>query len=216
MKKKLKLILADDHQIMTDGLQALLSDVNDIEVVGIATNGKDVLELLGTMTPDVVVTDINMPLMDGVTLTREIITNHQGVRVLALSMSNESEHIADILEAGASGYILKNTGKEELVKAIRKVSAGELYFSDEVSAQMMRAMSARTKKKEVAHEVRLTEREYEIIKLITQELSNAQIADKLFISERTVETHRKNIFRKTNTKSVVGLIKMAMENGWNL
>lgn len=129
---------------------------------------------------------------------------------MALSMSGDRETIGKLLDAGATGYILKNTGQEELLQAIRTVARGELYFSDEVSAEMMRALASR-KEQPVAPQPVLTSREIEIVRLIAKEFSNARIAEALFISERTVETHRKNIFRKTGTKSVIGLLKFAME-----
>lgn len=124
-------------------------------------------------------------------------------------MHDEASIVTEMLQAGASGYILKNTGKEELMAAIEKVFEGGVFYSSEVSDQMLRKLSS---KSDDTNDLKLTPREIEIVKLIAQELSNAQIGDKLFISERTVETHRKNIFRKTNSKTVVGLIRYAMEH----
>lgn len=127
-------------------------------------------------------------------------------------MFGERTTISEMLDAGASGYILKNTGKEELITALNKIISGGMFFSDEVSAEMMKTLSERGQKEKDESQINLTDREKEILRLIAQEFSNAKISEKLFISERTVESHRKNIFRKTNTKTIVGLIKYAMEN----
>ncbi|MCC7302379.1 MAG: response regulator transcription factor [Bacteroidia bacterium] len=212
MKNIIQVFLADDHQIMIDGLRALLEGVDDIRIAGTASDGKTALESLRKIKPHILISDISMPLMDGIELARCVQEELPGVRIIALSMFGDPSQISDMLDAGASGYLLKNTGKNELVEAIRKVNDGGLYFSQEVSAEMMRTMSERAKKREEKKTVTLTGRELEIIRLIAKELSNAQIGEQLFISERTVESHRKNIFRKTDTKSVVGLIKYAMEN----
>jgi two-component system, NarL family, nitrate/nitrite response regulator NarL len=208
---KIKVFILDDHQMLIDGLKALLVNEKQFEITGTATNGKDALVMIDKSQPDIVLSDINMPEMDGVIFTRELKKKHPEIKVLALSMFGEKSTISEILDAGASGYILKNTGKEELINALLKVSSGGMFFSDEISAEMMKAMSERGQKKE-EEKVQMTEREKEIIQLIAKEYSNARIGETLFISERTVETHRKNIFRKANTKTVVGLIKFAIEN----
>jgi DNA-binding NarL/FixJ family response regulator len=208
---KIKVFILDDHQMLIDGLKALLMNEAGFEIIGTSTSSKQALEIIGKSTPDIILTDINMPEMDGIEFTRAAKKKHPEVKILALSMFGEKSTISEILDAGASGYILKNTGKEELINALVKISSGGMYFSDEISAEMMKAMSERGQKKE-DEKIHLTEREREIIQLIAKEYSNAQIGEALFISERTVETHRKNIFRKANTKTVVGLIKFAMEH----
>ena len=153
-----------------------------------------------------------MPEMDGIVFSRALKDKYPKIKIIALSMFGEKSIISEMLDAGVSAYILKNTGKKELTDALHKVAGGGMFFSDEVSAEMMKAMSERGQRKEEELKVHLTDREKEIIKLIAKEYSNAKIGDTLFISERTVETHRKNIFRKTETKTVVGLIKYAIEN----
>jgi DNA-binding NarL/FixJ family response regulator len=208
---KIKVFILDDHQMLIDGLKALLVNEKEFEISGTSTGAKAALEEISKNTPDIVLSDINMPEMDGIAFTRELKKNHPQVKVLALSMFGEKSTISEVLDAGASGYILKNTGKEELISALLKISAGGMFFSDEIAAEMMKAMSERGQKKE-EEKVHLTDREKEIIRLIAKEYSNAQIGEALFISERTVETHRKNIFRKANTKTVVGLMKFAIVN----
>lgn len=202
----LKIYIVDDHQMLIDGLKALLSDEKHISLVGENTSAKVALKEVGEYRPDIVLTDINMPEMDGIELTREIKKQQPEVKVIALSMYGERETISDMLKAGVSAYILKNTGKQELLKAIEKVAAGGTFFSDEVSAEMMR-----TYPEQAAKEISLSQREIEVIELIAREYTNAKIAEALFISERTVETHRKNIFRKTDTKSVIGLLKYCVD-----
>lgn len=212
-KSKIKLVLVDDHQMLLDGLAALLQGEQRFDLVGLCNNAKYALELLETTAPDIVITDINMPEISGVELTRMIRKYHPKIKVLALSMFGERSTISEMLEAGISGYILKNTGKEELINALLKVQEGGMYFSDEITEELIKSISQKTEVKEEI-QIRLTERELEIVKLIAAEKSNLEIAALLFISERTVETHRKNIFRKTNTKGVVGLLKLAMEQKW--
>lgn len=202
----LKIYIVDDHQMLIDGLKALLGDEENISIVGENTLPKIALKEIGEYRPDIVLTDINMPEMDGIELTREIKKNHPEIKIIALSMFGERETISDMLKAGVSAYILKNTGKQELLKAIDKVSNGGTFFSDEVTSEMMKVSPVTNTK-----EITLSQREIEVIELIAQEYTNAKIAEALFISERTVETHRKNIFRKTDTKSVIGLLKYCVD-----
>ncbi len=207
---KVKIFILDDHQMLIDGLKALLVHEPEYELSGTAQNAKDALELINKNVPDIVLSDINMPDMNGIEFTLELKKIYPAVKVIALSMYNERSVISEMLDAG--GYILKNTGKEELINALRKVASGGLFFSDEVSVEIMKVISERGKKQEDEISTYFTAREKEIIQLIAKEYSNARIGETLFISERTVETHRKNIFRKANTKSAVGLIRYAIDN----
>jgi DNA-binding NarL/FixJ family response regulator len=211
--KKLKLFLVDDHQILLDGIRSLLRDEEGLEIIGEATRCSAALETFEKNLPDIVITDIQMPEMSGIEFTRIIRKKYPQIKVLALSMSGEEGEIAEMVEAGISGYVIKNTGKQELRNALLKISEGGMFFSDEITQRLTAAMRNRKERGEEEREAHLTPREKEIIKLIAKEYSNKKIADTLFISERTVETHRKNIFRKTNTKSVLGLVKWAQEHG---
>ena len=148
----------------------------------------------------------------GLELTRKIKSEFPSIAVLVLSMHDDVGHIMELVEAGASGYLLKNVTDKELLEAIRTVAQGKLYFSPEVAEKITTFAVQQQKKADNIDELKLTDRELEILKLIAQELSNAEIAQTLFISERTVETHRKNIFKKTATNSLVGLIKFAYAN----
>jgi DNA-binding NarL/FixJ family response regulator len=207
--KKIKLYIVDDHQIMIDGIKALLMNKPAFEIIGENTNPINALEEIKKNTPDIVISDINMKEMSGIELTKQLKEIFPDLKILALSMFGDKETISEMLEAGINGYVLKNTGTDELVMALNKLAANQPFFSDEVTTEMMRVITTpKTPQKEIIH---LTPREIEIVKLIFEEYNNAKIGDKLFISERTVETHRKNIFRKTNTKSVAGLIKFAID-----
>jgi two-component system nitrate/nitrite response regulator NarL len=209
LNKKIKLYIVDDHQIMIDGIKALLMNKPAFEIIGENTNPVNALEEIKKNTPDILISDINMKEMSGIELTKQLKEIFPDLKILALSMYGDKETISEMLEAGINGYVLKNTGTDELVTALTKLSVNQPFFSDEVTTEMMRVISMpKIPQKEVIH---LTPREIEIVKLISEEYNNAKIGDKLFISERTVETHRKNIFRKTNTKSVAGLIKFAID-----
>ena len=208
---KIKLFIVDDHQMLIDGIKSLLNNESDFSIIGETNRASLAIALIKKNIPDIVLTDINMPEINGIELTRELKKLYPRIKIIALSMFGEKSTISEMLDAGASGYILKNTGKEELINALQKVASGGMFFSDEVSAEMMKAISEHGQKKE-ENKVYLTDREKEIVQLISKEYSNAQIGQTLFISERTVETHRKNIFRKANTKTVVGLMKFAIEN----
>lgn len=203
---KINLFIVDDHQLVVDGIRSLLSQEQQFDIVGSANRPKDVLPQIQALKVDVLLTDINMPDMSGVELTRAVKLAYPRIKVLALSMYGEKQVIKEMMDAGISGYILKNTGKKELVEAIEKIANGQNYFSDEVTQELMKSF------RNQGQGVHLTNREIEIIRLIENEHSNKRIADVLFISERTVETHRKNIFRKTGTQSIVGLLKYAYDH----
>lgn len=208
--KKHKIVLVDDHQMLIDGLTAILSNYPEIEIIKTFTNGNLLINELLTLQPEIVLTDISMPEIDGYELTKKIKKIQPNIHVIALSMSGNIADINKMLDVGISGYVLKNVGNQELIEAINKVAQGKMHFSDDVIEEMVKNKNNKPEKED--DHPKFTERELEILKLIVQELNNAEIADKLFISERTVETHRKNMIRKFNTKTIVGLIKYAMDN----
>ncbi len=206
--KKVFLAIVDDHQIVIDGIKSLLLGHDRFEVVIESTHPEQVPGLLQHKDVDILLTDIMMPVMNGAELAKTVRKQFPGIKILALSMSGQGDLVNQMIDdSDIAGYVLKNIGKQELITALEKISAGGIYFSQEVLDEMTRASEV---KKEVA-EVHLTAREIEIIRLIEKEYSNKMIADTLFLSERTVETHRKNIFRKTKTSSLIGLIKYAYE-----
>ena len=215
--ERIKILLADDHQLILDGINLLLKDAPDIDIVDEANHGDEVLDVLNRRKIYVILMDINMPVKDGITTTREVKQLYPDVKVLALTMVKEGPIITKMLDAGASGYILKNTSKDELISAIRKVANGSKYFSSDVSEEMMNNFAATKEKMKVANATiqkdHLTAREIEIIKLIVEGYSNAEIAEKLIRSPRTIDTHRTNIMKKINVHNIAGLIKYAMANG---
>ncbi|MES2650927.1 MAG: response regulator transcription factor [Bacteroidota bacterium] len=203
---KINLFIVDDHQLVVDGLRSLLNNEEQYTIVGYSNQPKEVIDMLEHLNVDVLLTDINMPEMTGVELTRNVKKKFPKIRVLALSMFGERQVIKEMIDAGISGYILKNVGKHELLEALDKLANGQNFFGEEVTKELMKSFR---NEGEGSH---LTNREIEIIRLIESEYSNKRIADLLFISERTVETHRKNIFRKTGTQSIVGLLKYAYDH----
>lgn len=208
--KKYRIVLVDDHQMLIDGLVAILSNYQEIEIIKTFTNGNLLIDELHTLQPEIVLTDISMPAIDGYELTKKIKQIQPSIHVIALSMSGNIADINKMIDVGISGYVLKNVGNKELIEAINKVSQGKMHFSDDITEEMIKNKHKKQDKDD--DQPKLTDRELEILRLIVQELNNAEIADKLFISERTVETHRKNMIRKFNTKTIVGLIKYAMDN----
>ncbi|WP_435354005.1 response regulator [Emticicia sp. SJ17W-69] len=207
---KLKIFIVDDHQILIDGIESMLKGISEFEVVGKSLDGNLALDFLSDNQVDVLLTDLYMPKMTGIELTQKVKKNFPEVKVLALSVSYDVSIVHDLIDAGISGFIIKTIGRDELIEAIHEIAKGNIYFSREVSNEILRSLSNRNDAEEENYH--LTEREIEIVKLIAQEFSNGEIAKKLCISERTVETHRKNIYRKTNTKTIVGLIKYAVEH----
>ena len=210
--KSINLVIADDHKIFRDGIKALLEKEKDIEVLAEAESGNEVMEKLDKQQVNVILMDIDMAETNGIETTRKIKEKYSSVNILVLSMHGEQNYIVKMLEAGAIGYILKNTGKDEMLTAIKSVAQGDSYFSKEVSARLIEhlnrpAQSAKT------DNIPLTTREVEVLKLIAQEYSNPEIAEKLFISIRTVDTHRRNLLDKLGVKNTAGLVKYALKTG---
>ena len=205
----IKLIIVDDHQIVIDGLRSLLQDIDGFSIVATTNHPTEAVALIRQHQPDILLTDVMMPQMTGQQLAKLVRQQFPLLKILALSMSGQGDIVDEMInDADINGYVLKNIGKEELAGAIRKIAAGGIYFSDEVLEELEKTSQI----KKENEERQLTIREKQIVRLIEKELSNKEIADQLFISERTVETHRKNIFRKTKTNSVIGLVKYAYEH----
>ncbi len=213
-KGKINIVIADDHTIFLEGLSALLNNSNAINVVASVSNGQEVLDVLKSTDADVVLTDIDMPVMDGMRLTKELRKNHPLIKILALTMHNEGRVIKSLIKAGVTGYILKDTGKDELINAIRTVADGENYFSDEVKANLVESMIPGKRAHASTALIQLSDRESEVLKLIATELTQVEIAEKLFISEHTVIFHKRKLFAKFNVKNTAGLIKCAIEQGF--
>ena len=206
---KIRIAIVDDHQIVIDGITALLEDHPGFDIVASTVSPVQILSLLKENPVDILLTDIVMPELTGQQLAKKVRQEFPDVKILALSMSGQGDIVSEMInDSDIAGYVLKNIGKEELSAAIEKIASGGIYFSEQVLDELERISRVRKQNEEV----HLTQREIEIIRLIEKEMSNKEIADTLCISERTVETHRKNIFRKTKLNSVVGLVKYAYEH----
>lgn len=202
----IRIILVDDHQIVLDGLRSLLDKDPSFDVMGAFSDPEKALAYLSVQTPDILLTDYSMPHMSGLELIRKAKALHPAIKSVLLSMHDEPSVVKEAMKQGINGFLLKNIQQVELKEALRKIYSGLMYISAEITTQLLHHHLVDES------ESTLTERELEILKLITKEFSNKKIADELHISERTVETHRKNIFRKTGTSSLVGLIKYAYAN----
>jgi DNA-binding NarL/FixJ family response regulator len=218
LPEAIQVLLVDDHPLVIEGIQSLLRDSGDLRVAATAASGYEALQRLQEQPGiQVAIVDLNMPGMTGVELLRLMRQRHPTVRAMALSVYYDYSSVTDVLEAGGSGYLLKNTSKKELIEAVRQVHAGQTFFSPEVGATLLRNLpraGAVPPPAQVQEErpVELTAREKEVLQLIAREFPNSSIAEQLFISERTVESHRKNLLTKTNSKSVVGLIQYALRH----
>lgn len=203
----IRVLIADDHQMFVDGLKSLLVDEREMCVVGEAKNGYEVLEICDQEEVDIVIMDINMPLMDGIQASRKLSKKHPSVKILGLSMYNDRDYISDILKAGARGYVLKNTGKESLLNAIATLQSGSTYLSEEVSKTLLSSFMKNHSGEQMIE--KLSDREREVLDCIASGLTTHEIGDKLFISKNTVETHRKNLLYKLKAKNTAELVNNA-------
>lgn len=202
----MRIILVDDHSILLDGLKNLLAEVHDCEVLACCTNGHYAICYLKKEKVDVMIADYSMPDMDGMELVKEALAVQPDLKIIVLTMHDEPHKVQEMMALGIDGYILKKYAQQELLTALAVVGNGGKFFSNEVSNILVRGLGLNT------DDLVLTDREVEVLKFIMQEKSSKEIAKELFISERTVETHRKNMIRKTNSSSTVGLIKYAYQH----
>lgn len=219
MIKKIRILLADDHEVVRNGLKLMLSQqkafIPVIEEVG---DGEEVIQITSQRSFDVVLLDISLPKQNGIDITKILMKRNGGTRILALTMHREEYIIKQMISAGALGYLLKNTGVDELTKAILTVSSSKRYFCNEASQVLISNAKNDLPALNKRHELNLNQkdvlsvREKEVMLLIVKELSSAQIAEKLFISKRTVDSHRKNIISKLNLKNTAGLVKYALQH----
>ncbi|MEP0365848.1 MAG: response regulator transcription factor [Cyclobacteriaceae bacterium] len=211
---KAKILLVDDHEMIRDAIKFYFIEDKDYEIAYEAANGLQALDVLEKNEDiDVMITDIKMPEMTGIQLMESIQENYPDLRVLVLSMFNEANYINKMISLGASGYVLKNTSKQNMKEALDKIRQGEDYYADEVYKTIIDSIARKTPKKRLTVEVSLSDREKEVLQLIVGELSNQEIADKLFISVRTVESHKRNLLEKTGCKNIAGLTLYAVEKG---
>lgn len=212
MSKAIRIFIVDDHPMVIDGLMGYLEDKSLYEIVGTASNGITALEKLEETTADVVLTDIQMPHMDGIDMAKELLRRKPDQKIVALTMFNEPQFIKRMLQIGVMGYVLKNAGKKAIHEAIEMVVSGGQYYSAEVTHVIMNKLRGVGQKAAVSSSPALTEREMEILHLILKQQSNQEIAEELFISARTVEAHKRNLLEKTGSKNVAGLVLYAIDH----
>lgn len=206
---KIKILLADDHQLVRKGFKALLEELDFVEVVGEAANGKEALTLLRNgVKPHVALLDYEMPQMNGLEAAEAIKKDFFGVKVIMLTMMQDKELIESAVQKGVSGFLFKNTSIEDLSEAIRRVAAGDTYFSSDVTLTLLKPVH----NPDAPLLAQLSERELEILKLVVQGLSSTDIGGQLFISPRTVDTHRNNIIQKLGVHGIPGLVQFAVRN----
>jgi DNA-binding NarL/FixJ family response regulator len=211
---KIKIAIADDHKIFRNGLKATLEDCGEFNLMLEASNGRQLIAMLSEVAPDVILMDIKMPELDGIQTTAHIKQHHPGIKILALSMFNEDKYIVDMMKAGASGYLLKNAEPEEIIEAISTVYLKDYYFNEHLSVTLIKQLSSNSNANgRTQYPMDFNDREVEVLKLVCQEHSNQEIADKMCLSVRTVEGYRARLFEKTKSKNLVGLVIFAVKTG---
>lgn len=205
-----KILIVEDHQVVKDGLELILNEEEDLEVVGALHDGGSVLPFLEKNKVDLILLDINLPTLDGIWLANEIKTNYAEIKVLVLTFYKKAAFVQEIAQSGAEGYLLKNSPKEEVISAIHKVLAGETYFAAEATQVLLKSLRRQGTQKET----HLTKREIEVMTLLASAYTVNEVAEKLFISAHTAETHRKNIMAKLRFKNKAELVIYAKENGY--
>ncbi len=210
MNDKIKVLIVDDHEIFRNGLKMVLGRLKYVEIAGEAANGKEFVDMLSSAKPDVVLLDIEMPGLNGIDAAKAALVVNSKLKIIALTMFGDDEYIQSMLDAGAKGFLMKNINKETLDKAIQTVYNGGNYYSEELFEFFTRQFSK--EKQGTQNDIDFTRREKEILQLLCEGLSNKEIADALFISERTVLGHKTNLMTKTNTKNSLSLMAYAIKN----
>src|SRR5262245_12464048 len=214
--EKIKILIADDHNIVRQGLRTLFQSVPEFSIIGEAANGEELLHLAARHQPDLVIADLSMPALNGAEATRRLKENNPGAKVLILTIHDEGEYVSQLIRAGADGYVLKDADKDELFTAVRTIAAGGRFFGEKILKYLIddfvklsheQGSAARSTKP------RLTKRETEILRYVAEGLSSKAIAQRLFLSVRTVDTHRANIMEKLNIHETAGLVRYAIQKG---
>ncbi|WP_159638143.1 response regulator [Sphingobacterium composti Ten et al. 2007 non Yoo et al. 2007] len=213
----IKVILVEDHLVVRNGIRLLLDTSGEVEIISEAKDGSELMDLLNKgLQPDLVISDINMPLMDGLEVTSYLSANYPTIKVILLSMLNTVNQVIDAFDRGAKGYLVKNVGYNELIFAVKHVASGGRYVCEELTMLMLNILSSSSTtsvlKKETDLELDLSEREIEVLQLISEGYTNMEIADKLFLSKRTVEGHRQSLINKVKVKNSAELIKFAVQH----
>ena len=213
INKMIKILIVDDHQLVIDGIKLMIDGEEDMTVVAEAHNGQEAIDSLPDKEVDVILMDLNMPIMNGLDATKIIHESNPDIKIIGLSMLNDLKLIRKLINYGAIGYLIKNAGKEEVINAIKTVNNGNQYFDQKTLNSLLTNKSAETKKSKSNLFPKLSRREKEILQLIMDEFTSNEIAIKLFISSGTVETHRRNIINKLGVRNTAGMIRVVMDYG---
>ena len=213
MEGKINVFIIDDHQMFISGIRSIFEEHPKIAVVGSCTDGLKVLQEMTGLEINVALLDINLPGKDGLELNKLLRDRRPEIKVIALTMHHESMFIQKMIKGGAKGYIFKNSGKDQLEAAILEVASGGTWFGEEVKEALMQGMMPDSRSPNTPFIPKLSRREKEVLRLITQEMTTAEIADELFISQNTVETHRRNLLQKLDVRNTAGLVRFAVEKG---
>lgn len=206
----IRVIIVDDHEIFRSGLKMVINKLGYAKVVAEAADGAEFLRLLEQEETDLVLMDIEMPVMNGIEATRKAIEKYPGIKIIALTMFKEDAYIQSMIEAGVKGFLIKNIRKEVLDRALQAVYNGKTYYSEELWDYFTKSVS---KEEKIESDLSLTRRELEVLALLAEGLNNKEIADRLFVSERTIVGHKSNLMAKTNTKNTVSMLAYAIRNG---
>jgi DNA-binding NarL/FixJ family response regulator len=216
IKEKINIVVCDDHKLFRKGMSALLSDFEFIGDISEAGNGIELLNVLDRLEqiPDLILLDINMPEMDGIETTKQLKRNYPGIRILILSMEDDSHLVSFLVNEGINGYILKNADPEELELAIKRVMKNDFYFSSALASAILNAVKTKSNIRKTVEKIDLGEREILIIQLICQELTAVEIGNKLSLSARTIEGYKRKLLEKTGSRNMAGLVIFAIKNGF--
>ncbi len=210
----INIMVADDHTMFVDGIDSILNKEDDMQVICKCYTGEEVLKQLKVVQPDIILLDINLPGITGIEVSKTVLAEYPEVKILAISMFNEESFVTEILNNGAQGYILKNTGRKELLDAIRTICGGKTYFSKDVTNTIMKSLMKKRMESKGSTKLipKVSRREKEVLKLIVEEFTTQEIAKELFISLKTVESHRSSLLNKLNARNTAGLVRITMEN----
>ena len=208
MTAKKRVFIVEDHAIFREGLKRVIGEMEDVELIGEAENGAEFLEKLKKVTPDIVLMDIKMPVMDGIEATEKALKMNPSLKILVISMFGEEEYVYSMVEKGVYGFILKTSGIRDLEKAINRVSEGQQYYSEEIMGLLVK----KVRQIDAVEKIIFTDKEMDVLRLLCKGLSNNEIADKLFLSVRTVEGYRNKLLQKTGSVNVINLVIFALKN----
>lgn len=213
MAKKIKIIIAEDHALYRDGLKTMLSTINDFDIIAEAENGSSLIKLFEFHKPDIVLMDINMPILNGIEATKFVTTHFNDTKVIALTMNDEKSSIMDMMDAGANGYVLKSEDKEEIIKAINTVINGDDYYSKNVGSSIINLIKSKKSTEDFKKSVYFNEKELQLINYLCEEFNSDEIAKTMFLSKKTIDGLRLKIKNELNVRNSIGIVKYAIKNG---